>query len=303
MDYVTRQFIHLVKKFRKESRKALIKFHDAIEKNTKATEKSAEAQKEQAQSNALVASAINAPRSYIHEYRAHEQSRNPMQWIKLGVSIATLVVVSAYTALTAYELIQLKISAGAAQSAADTAAKQLEMTDRPWVAIDVAITSPLTYNDQGAQMSFSFIPKNIGHSPAQNVLIIPELIPVFMGDDVHEIQKKICDGAPQVNSAFPKYVLFPGEPFSEPFGLSMSAESVIAHWGKLPPGMKQPDPIPIALVGCVDYTYETSPRHHQTGFALDVDLKNGGLPLRSLSPIAPSSLILRQHVIGGHFAN
>jgi hypothetical protein len=185
----------------------------------------------------------------------------------------------------------------------DTAAKQLELTDRPWVTIDVSIVSPLTYTDKGAQINFSFVPKNVGHSPAQNVLIAPELVPVFMGDDVSEAQKRICNSAAQDQRFFPKYVLFPEKPYVEPFGLDMSAESINSHWGKLPARMKDRDPIPIGVVGCVDYTYETSPRHHQTGFALDVLMKDGRLPLKSLTPLAPNSLILRQHAIGGHFAN
>jgi hypothetical protein len=303
MDYVARQFVNLTKKFRKESRKALAKFHDAIEKNTKAVEKAAEAQKEQSQANALVTAAVNFPRSRIHEYCAREKSRNPMAWLKLAIEVATLFVLVAYTSLTAFQLLQLKISADAANSAAVTAAKQLELTDRPWVTIDASITAPLTYDGKAVRIAFSFVPKNIGRSPAQGVLIVPELIPAFMGDDVREEQKRICDGAAQVNPIFPKYVLFPNEPFLEPFGLDLSNEAINSHWGKLPPGMKAPDPIPIALVGCVDYTYETSPKHHQTGFALDVIMKNQGLPLKSLTPLSPSSLILRQHAFGGHFAN
>jgi hypothetical protein len=37
-----------------------------------------------------------------------------------------------------------------------------------------------------------------------------------------------------------------------------------SRWGKLPTGRKGRDPIPIVVVGCVDYTYETSPRRSGT---------------------------------------
>lgn len=104
-------------------------------------------------------------------------------------------------------------------------------------------------------------------------------------------------------SGFSTYVLFPNEPFSESFGIEESPESIVKRWGKQPQGVGLPDPMPVTLVGCVDYTYETSRVHHQTGFALDVHLKNGGLPLRSLTPIAANSLILTQHPSEGHFAN
>jgi hypothetical protein len=85
----------------------------------------------------------------------------------------------------------------------------------------------------------------------------------------------------------------------------MTTEKIIEHWGKLPPGKPVPDPIPIGLVGCVDYTYDTSIKHHQTGFAFDILRKEGGHPpLRSLAPIDPNLLTLREHdTFGSHFAN
>jgi hypothetical protein len=196
-------------------------------------------------------------------------------------------------------------SADAAKKAAQIAASQMEITDRPWITIDASIISPLTYDGKAARVAFSFAPKNIGHSPAQNVLIMPELVPAFMGDDVREEQKRICDGAAQMNSAFPKYVLFPEEPFQEPFRLDLPTEVINSRWSEIQPrSMKIPDLIPIVLLGCVDYTYETSPRHHQTGFAFDIIMKDGRLPLKSLVPLNPDSLALRRHVIfGGQFAN
>jgi hypothetical protein len=247
----------------------------------------------------------SSKKQYSYEAKQYRLDRTRYRLEKKAYCAAhwTMTFLIIYTGLTLIVAVMSIITGFAAKESADTAARQLEMTDRPWVAVDVSITSPLAYNDKGVEVEFSFTPKNIGHSPAQNVLIDPQLLPIFMGDDVREIQKNICDSAAKAQSRMPRYVLFPEEPYTQPFGLSMSSESIIAHWGKQPPGMGQPDPIPIALVGCVDYTYETSRRHHQTGFAIDVLMKDGRLPLRSLTPLAPSSLILRQHPEGGHIAN
>jgi hypothetical protein len=237
------------------------------------------------------------------EEKTENEKKNRRETIKFRVEIVSAIVLFVYAGLTAVIAFYSIRAANAAKKAAGAAAEQAEMLDRPWVTISPVISGPLIYSDKRVTMSFLFVPKNIGHSPAQDVLIIPELIPVFMGDDVREEQKRICSGAPSININFPKYVLFPEEPFSEPFGLDMSHESIVVHWGKLPPNIPEPDPIPIGLVGCVDYTYESSPRHHQTGFAFDIVLPNGGMPLRSLSPIPPTSLVLRQHANGGHFAD
>jgi hypothetical protein len=218
-------------------------------------------------------------------------------------TLALCVTTILYTVFSAFQWNANEKAAEAAKSAAETAASQLELTDRPWVTIDASITAPLTYDGKTVQIAFSFIPKNIGHSPAQNVSIVPKLIPAFMGDDVREEQKRVCDGAAQINNGFPAYVLFPEEPYSQPIGLDLPIETINLHWGKLPPGMEAPGIIPIAIIGCVDYTYTTSPKHHQTGFAFDVLTKDGRLPQKSLTPLPPNSLILRQHPFAGHFAN
>lgn len=99
------------------------------------------------------------------------------------LAIATVVAVVIYGRQLAANI----NAADAAKSAANTAAAQLEMTDRPWVTIDIVITGPLTYSDKGGVfMSFLFIPENIGRSPAQNVLISPKLIPAFPFDDIRK---------------------------------------------------------------------------------------------------------------------
>jgi hypothetical protein len=175
--------------------------------------------------------------------------------------------------------------------------------DRPWIDLDVSIDSPLTYDNTGVRIGFNISPKNVGRSPAQNIWISPTLTPAFMGDDLSEIQKRICENARPSHEGLLSYLLFPGNHYTQPVGLDLSATAISSHWGKLPPNMEPPDPIPLALVGCIDYTYEASSRHHQTGFALDVVMKGGLLPLKSKTPIASEDLVLRAHSFGGHFAN
>jgi len=175
--------------------------------------------------------------------------------------------------------------------------------DRPWIRVDVSINSPLTYENKGVHVGFDIIPRNVGRSPAQIVWISPKLTPAFMGDDLSEIQKRICENSRPPHEGILSYLLFAGDHYVQPTVLEVSDEDIKAHWGKLPLGVGPPDPIPLRLVGCVDYTYEPSPRHHQTGFAVDVLMKDGGLVLKSMTPLTPQDLILREHSFGGHFAN
>jgi hypothetical protein len=128
---------------------------------------------------------------------------------KFALECLGFVVLCVYAIFTVRMYYANRDSADAATQSANTASRQLEMADRPWVTIDIMIASPLTYEKDRVTMTFDFIPKNIGHSPAQNVLIVPELLPVFMGDDLRDMQKRICDSANQVTGAFPRYVIFP----------------------------------------------------------------------------------------------
>jgi len=195
--------------------------------------------------------------------------------------------------------------ANAATREASVLQKQFEAADRPWIAVDVSINSPLTYDSNGVHVGFDIIPKNIGRSPAQNMSIQVMLKPSLMGDNLDGIVKRICNDIAIQGTRWPlRYVLFPGDHYIQPTVLNMSVDDINSYFqGKLPPETGPTDLIPIALVGCVGYTYESSPRHHKTGIALDVLMKDGRLVLRSQTPLAPDSVSLRLHPFGGHFAN
>ena len=201
---------------------------------------------------------------------------------------------------------------GAAQKQANAAVreasvmqKQFEAADRPWIAVDVSINSPLTYDKNGAHIGFDISPKNIGRSTAQNIAVQVGLKTSTMGDDLSKIVKRICNGIAAQHGRWPlRYVLFPGDRFIQPTILGESSDEIDSYFrGQLPLEAGPVDLIPITLVGCIDYTYESSPRHHQTGIAIDVLMKDGRLILKSLTPLAPESLTLRLHPFGGHFAN
>jgi hypothetical protein len=199
-----------------------------------------------------------------------------------------------------------QVAADAARKQSITSEKQLEAADRPWISVDVSITSALTYDSSGAHVEFAFVPKNVGRSPAQNIYIDPRLTPATMGDDLSEIQRHICEAdAKQNKNAMLMYILFPGEHYTQRIGMGISAADLYAytHRTDFERSLGPDDIAAIALVGCVDYTYESSPRHHQTGFAFDVIMKDRRLVLKSLTPLAPESLILMPHPTGGHFAN
>ena len=85
-------------------------------------------------------------------------------------------------------------SANAAQKSADVAARQLELSERPWVYADVHLTGPLTFNKEGMVIPLSYELVNSGNSPALKVwadfnLILSTNIQI----DPQTERNKLCD--------------------------------------------------------------------------------------------------------------
>ena len=93
--------------------------------------------------------------------------------VKTGAEIIGIVLLAVYTGYTIKMYCANKKAADAAKSAADTAASQLELDDRPWVDAAIALDDleqfPLEYNVNGANIHLKVKVRNSGHSPAQNV--------------------------------------------------------------------------------------------------------------------------------------
>jgi hypothetical protein len=267
MDYVTRQFINLTKKFRKELRKSLVDFREAIEKNTETTKKAAEAQKEQSLTNALIASAINKPQSRLHEYRAKEETKDALGWIKLAVEVAMLFIVAAYATVSALQLIEMK-------KTTDTASRQLEMIDRPWIEDNVISAWDMGWQD-GSYLGWAVTVKaeNVGHSVATGLFPRTKLIAIN-GDFIdypRREAKTMCDDADArfenmksdptawATSVFPgKTMVFPGQNvYLMPAEVEKNSLDGGADLGKS---------IQPMLVGCIAYRYPSSEHAHHTWF-------------------------------------
>jgi hypothetical protein len=248
-------------------------------------------------------SVVCIPPPKSEEEYAEENKKKRRETIKFRVELIGAFVLIIYTFFTILMWHANKKSADAAKSAADTAAKQLELTSRPWVDIDVSITSPVTYDSNGMHVSFTFAPKNIGQSPAQDVSIAPKLVPGSMGTDVREMQKRICDNRAAASDEPLRYVLFPDRSYKQEITMGITDTEINSQWSKFELRQKPNDLIPVLIIGCVDYTYDSSPRHHQTGFAFDILMKDRRILLKSKMPLQPDSVGLMEHSFGGHFAN
>jgi hypothetical protein len=78
------------------------------------------------------------------------------------LSIIGVAVVIAYTAVNGWQ-------ASLTAQSIDLARRQLELSQRPWLAMEVSLASPLTFTDKYGSMFAKVSLKNIGNSVAVNV--------------------------------------------------------------------------------------------------------------------------------------
>lgn len=284
-------------------RHAINELEDAIEKYSEAVRAAQKAGHEIEAEQKIVPVLV----SYDQQINRGQSDQNATQekiakWTKRAVIAAAIyaAITAIYAAIAVFQWREMR----RATKASEAQLALMRDADRPWIDIDISITSPLTYDGKSVRAEFTFVPTDVGQSPAQNISINPTLTPAFMGDDLNGIQKRLCDSAATKSGmASLQYVLFRGRHYSQPVTLEIPIKDIDSHWGKMPAGVGPSDAMPIALIGCVDYMYETSDRHHQTAFAVDILTKDGLLPLKSKTPLSPSELILRSHPTSGHYPN
>lgn len=185
-----------------------------------------------------------------------------------------------------------RVSADAAKSAADTAARSLELSDRPWVKVTdlkprgAHTILSLSFQDltlghlKGIpaglkyQVTFNYEVhlKIIGRSPALNITVWPELYLAPWGNSPYSSlvtaeENRVCDefskSKKEINNA--GTVAFPDEtPVIYQGAASMVYEGSKNRFSDAPGDYILP-----VLIGCVDYQFQSSDRHHQTRFVYE----------------------------------
>lgn len=172
-------------------------------------------------------------------------------------------------------------AANAAKESADTAQKQLELSERPWIKIvdvkthgDNPIIPALSfqkigpYKDVSQQATFQLIIslKNIGHSVADIAVSYELFFPVWDSGGYWNVisseQKRFCDSpAGKVPQFYPKFVVFPGEPFDwHGAATGLINPSVMNHL----PGQGETGYILPVIIVCTNYRLRPLEKSYQT---------------------------------------
>lgn len=167
----------------------------------------------------------------------------------------------------------------------DVASRQFEITDRPWVTVDVSLDKWFTGIGTipgEVQADFAVEMQNIGQTVATDVTVYAEIVAIGpdRGDHLEPLKRQttLCGGARQSPpNKLGGMALFPDQKETTHVALSLNVVEIRAVFlrfvtresKKLPRTISQIPFTPIrpVVVGCVSYRYPSSSRNHQTGFA------------------------------------
>lgn len=156
---------------------------------------------------------------------------------------------------------EIQNQAKAAQNSVMEIQKQTEASERPWLAVDFSVPGGVSFDINGAPVGFDVRVRNLGHSPATNVVINPRVINRQRTGDVSEINA-LCEH-------FPKTVpvgetVFPTDDWTEHFGLAASPEELSKSKDFI--GFRDNELL-LSVIGCVTYFGSLSSEAHHTTFA------------------------------------
>ncbi len=226
-------------------------------------------------------------RDWLRRYR--ETPRDKSKWTEIATVILTLVIAGA--ALWSAWIFQGQLKE--AHRTTELAERQLELTARPWIevtdvrprgkigimALSFQDVSRVFHNRAKYQAFFNYEVHihNVGHSPALNVQVFPELyIAPYTHDGSSESlaaeEKRYCDSVTERQSG--GTIVLPQEPGTiyEGVGKPIYPESMT-----YPPDHPGTGFIVPVLIGCVDYQFQARPRHYQTRFVYELFHAHGTL--------------------------
>ncbi len=228
---------------------------------------------------------------------------------------SAFIAACVYATIAAYQAYEMHRSTLAAQKSADSAAAQLQVTDRPWVKATPKKVSPITFDAEGRMtLAVNFDLTNVGHSVATGVTIYSGAFAQESGsiryfEDPPKRQKELC-GKPQEGGVV--LTLFPEETKELGIRIYISHEEMAKNIVPPPPGAPNP-PIPAGdrispiLFGCVDYRYGGLAKHHQTGFIYSVGRLESDGPIPHLviigRDVPGNQVSLNPWAFGGDEAN
>lgn len=153
--------------------------------------------------------------------------------------------------------------AEAALETAKVAQQELEASERPWLSAELSSMEGLTFDENGAEITYFVDTRNVGHSPAISINVYTKLINGMSigGKDLADRQG-ICDPWPK--AAEWGEAVFPGQERLNGITSTIPAGELKKSQMFLGPAKGH---LNLYLVGCVSYLGTLSDEPYKTTFA------------------------------------
>jgi hypothetical protein len=252
----------------------------------------------------------------------------PLRWIDNHNGLLTAAATVAIAVLT-YYVVQFTSEQG---KITNRQLAVMEADQRPWIKTDLSFASDLTYSDNRMDVTFHYVLKNVGRSPALSVSGYPKLRPTYLSpfwlpstggswidlvDPVREIKGFCGDMAfkvTQITEMFPwGDIIYPGDTIERDESVSLDISDIkpeLPSVNSLNWFNQKPQPTaPVLVLSCIDYQAGVGGKHHQTADYFVLSKKSPPGTFNDIFPldrktISKDDLTLRPSVIfGTKYAN
>lgn len=136
------------------------------------------------------AAEIEQNRAYLNQ-----RSIRNAAWATFVAATLAFIAAAIYAHIADEQTSQMRQATAAAQKSADAAVKQLEVSERPWIQLDLVLSEPLKFDDWGLQAILRIVTKNTGNSAAGSVLMASKMYVNTGWPTVQVIpmRDKLCD--------------------------------------------------------------------------------------------------------------
>jgi hypothetical protein len=219
--------------------------------------------------------AMQVPPSPNGDSKSEKKQRDCFDYMEIGIQSFGILVLLAYTTFAAFQWCAMKKAAQAAKESADTASRQLEMEDRPWLKDTVRSGSDFIFQNNNTTVSWAVLVRaeNVGHSVATAIYPEAKLITIRGADCLdgprHQVTQ-LCDNLSKRFEAVKSdpsvwgNSVFPGDSTEIPLNVFLGPSDIGST--SIDGGRGLGKSIFPMLIGCVEYHYATSEKPHFTGF-------------------------------------
>jgi hypothetical protein len=104
-----------------------------------------------------------------------------------------LLIVTVWQSRAASHSVQKMVDA--TQETTEKLARQLELSQRPWVSVNAVIVGPLTFNADGAaEVTLQFAIRNVGNTPAKSLSVEPKMFIASFGEQDPVMERsRVCE--------------------------------------------------------------------------------------------------------------